>query len=119
VIGPLLASTDPQIAMANGYDHNIVIRGTPGTLRVAAKVHDPVSGRTLEAWTTQPGVQFYTANTAKPVTGKGGVQYGHHTAICLETQHFPNSPNQPNFPSTEVTPDKPLHEITEYRFGAE
>jgi len=121
-IGPRLQSSDPQILLAGGFDHNMIIRGTPGTLRIAARVHDPASGRTMEAWTTQPGMQFYTANTAntaKPVTGKGGVQYGHHSAICLETQHYPNSPNQPEFPSTEVTPDGPLHEITEYRFSAE
>jgi aldose 1-epimerase len=119
VIGPRLSDPDPQIALANGYDHNMVIRGRPGTLRPAARVHDPVSGRTVEAWTTQPGMQLYTSNTAKPVTGKGGVPYGKHTAICLETQHFPNSPNQPEFPSTEVTPDKPLHEVTEFRFSAQ
>jgi aldose 1-epimerase len=118
VIGPRLASSDPQIVLAGGFDHNMVIRGGPGTLRIAARVHDPLSGRIVEAWTTQPGMQFYTANTAKAVTGKGGVAYGKYTALCLETQHYPNSPNQPNFPSTEVTPDKPLYEITEFRFSA-
>jgi aldose 1-epimerase len=119
VIGPRLDSNDPQIQMAHGYDHNIVIRGRPGTLRRAVRVHDPVSGRTVESWTTQPGMQFYTSNTAKVVTGGGGAQFGPYTAICLEMQHYPNSPNQPEFPSTVVRPGKPLHEVTEYRFSAQ
>ena len=119
VIGPRLESADPQIQMAHGYDHNVVIRGKPGTLRRAVKVHDPVSGRTVEAWTTQPGMQFYTSNNAKAVTGGGGAQFGPYTAICLEMQHFPNSPNQPEFPSTVLRPGRAMHEVTEYRFSAE
>jgi aldose 1-epimerase len=114
----LNSTTEPQIVMAHGYDENLIFNGPPGTLRFVARMHDPVSGRTVETWTTQPGLQFYTSNTAKPVTGQGGQKLGPHTAFTLETQHYPNSPNLPIFPSTEVTPDKPLHEVTVLRFSA-
>ena len=116
-LGPRLASTDPQIASKKGLDHNFVIDGTPGRLRIAARMSDPASGRVLEIWTTQPGVQVYSGNSVRPKVAldKGYVPHG---AMSFQTQHYPDSPNHPNFPSTELTPDKPFHEVTEFRFPA-
>jgi aldose 1-epimerase len=118
-IGSRIAMDDPQLVLGRGYDHNYVLDGAAGTLRLGARAHDPVSGRILEMWTTQPGVQLYTSNSATLAVGKGGKTYALHGAFCLETQHYPNSPNQPNFPSTDVTPKKPLHEVTIYRFSTD
>ena len=116
-LGPRLASADPQIASKKGLDHNFVIDGTPGLLRIAARMSDPASGRVLEIWTTQPGVQVYSGNSVRPKVAldKGYVPHG---AMSFQTQHYPDSPNHPNFPSTELTPDKPFHEVTEFRFPA-
>jgi aldose 1-epimerase len=96
---------------ANGYDHNYVIRGEVGTLRNAARVVDEKSGRTLECLTTEPGVQLYTSN------GFNGKPYPKHGAFCLETQHYPDSPNHNHFPTTIVRPDKPFQSKTIFRFG--
>lgn len=117
-IGPPLASSDPQIAGKKGIDHNFVIDGVPGKLRIAARLRDPRAGRQLEIWTTQPGVQIYTANSVRPqvALAKGYVPHG---AISFQTQHYPDSPNHANFPSTELVPGKPFHEVTEFRFSAE
>jgi aldose 1-epimerase len=117
-LGPRLASAEPQIASKKGLDHNYVIDGSPGRLREAAQLSDPDSGRVLEVWTTQPGVQVYSANSVRPKVAldKGYVPHG---AISFQTQHYPDSPNHPNFPSTELTPDKPFHEVTEFRFLTE
>jgi len=117
-LGPRLASAEPQIASKKGLDHNYVIDGSPGRLREAARLSDPDSGRVLEVWTTQPGVQVYSANSVRPKVAldKGYVPHG---AISFQTQHYPDSPNHPNFPSTELTPDKPFHEVTEFRFLTE
>lgn len=88
-----------------GYDHNFVIDGDPGKLKLAARAYDPSSGRQMEVWTTEPGVQFYTGNSLDGTfTGKRGVVYGKHSGFCLETQHYPDSVNHPNFPSTIVRP---------------
>jgi aldose 1-epimerase len=116
VIGPRLASTDPQIVSKKGIDHNFIIDGRPGMLRIAARLRDPRAGRQLEVWTTQPGVQVYTANSVRPQVAhtKGYVPHG---AISFQTQHYPDSPNHPNFPSTELAPGKPFHEVTEFRFS--
>jgi len=118
LIGPRLASSDPQIAGKKGIDHNFVIDGVPGKLRIAARLRDPRAGRQLEVWTTQPGVQIYTANSVRPQVAhaKGYVPHG---AISFQTQHYPDSPNHPNFPSTALVPGKPFHEVTEFRFSAE
>ena len=97
-------------AMTRDYDHNFVVDGTPGTLRPVAYVCDPVSGRRLRVSSTQPGVQFYTGNN---LTGAFQPRAG----FCLETQHFPDSPNRPDFPSVRVDPDHPYKETIEYRFG--
>lgn len=115
-IGPRLTSHDPQIIHSKGIDNNFVLSGKAGTLRQAARLDDPISGRTLEVWTTQPGLQVYTANyvSAQVAREKG---YAPHGAVTLEAQHFPNSPNHANFPSTELRPGQVFHEVTEFRFG--
>jgi aldose 1-epimerase len=108
-----------EIKDIGGYDHNYVLNGKAGTLRVAAKVTDPESGREMEVLTTQPGVQFYSAiGLNGSIKGKGGVAYEKYGAICLETQHFPDSPNHPNFPSTELKPGEHFHSETIYKFTA-
>jgi aldose 1-epimerase len=114
-IGAHIDDPDPMLQRAKGYDHNFVINGAPGTLRLAARLEDPVSGRVLEEWTTQAGVQVYTANyPPSPAAKAKGYQV--HGAVALEAQAFPNAPNIPSFPSALVTPRKPLDEITEFRF---
>jgi len=80
---------------------------------------DPASGRVMEVWTTEPGVQLYTANFLDGVKGKGGVVYTRRSAFCLETQHFPDSPNQPNFPSVVLSPGAIYHTVTTYKFSVE
>jgi len=102
-----------------GYDHNWVLADQPrGRLEEAATLYEPVSGRTLAVFTDQPGVQFYSGNFLKGnLRGKGGVVYGPHYGLALETQHFPDSPNQPQFPGTVLRPGETFHSVTEYRFG--
>ena len=101
-----------------GYDHNYCInQSAPGELRLAASVFDPESGRTMECWTTEPGVQLYTGNYLGGVKGKGGAVYNQHEGFCLETQHYPDSPNHPDFPSTELAPGETYTQTTIYRFG--
>jgi aldose 1-epimerase len=114
-LGPRLNSADPGIATKKGLDHNFVIDGTPGRLRIAARLSDPASRRVLEVWTTQPGVQVYSGNSVRPKVAhdKGFVP---HSAISFQTQHYPDSPNHPNFPSTELAPGQTFHEVTEFRF---
>jgi aldose 1-epimerase len=85
-------------------------------MRRAARVYDPDTGIVMETSTTEPGVQFYTDNIAGQVKGKSGAVYGNHWAISLETGKAPDTPNHPNFPSAEVTPARPLHQTTQYRF---
>jgi aldose 1-epimerase len=92
-------------------------RKGPG-LVLAARAVDPGSGRELEVYTTQPGMQFYSGNFLDgSVTGKRGIAYGRRAAFCLETQHFPDSPNKPNFPSTELKPGHVYHEVTVFKFS--
>jgi aldose 1-epimerase len=101
----------------NGYDHNFVLNGK-GDLAMCAKVSDPDTGRTMEVWTTQPGVQFYTGNFLDgTLTGIGGKAYLKHYAFCLETQHFPDSPNHPKFPTTALKPGETFKSATVYKFG--
>jgi aldose 1-epimerase len=108
-----------ELKEIGGYDHNYTLNGKAGTLRVAAKVTDPESGREMEVLTTEPGVQFYSAiGLNGSIKGKGGVGYEKYGAICLETQHFPDSPNQPNFPSTVLRPGTKFHSETIYKFTA-
>ena len=100
-----------------GYDHNWVLNTATGE-HAAATVYDPATGRTLEVTTDQPGIQFYTGNFLDgTLKGKGGTVYGKHAGFCLETQHFPDSPNQPTFPSTELKPGATFHSVSTYKFG--
>jgi len=100
-----------------GYDHNWILNPATGQ-HAAATVYAPASGRTMEVTTDQPGIQFYTGNFLDgSLTGKGGTVYGPHAGFCLETQHFPDSPNQPSFPGTVLQPGETLHSVTSYRFG--
>jgi aldose 1-epimerase len=116
-IGAHINDPDPMLQRSKGYDHNFVINGAPGTLRLAARREDPASGRAMEEWTTQAGVQVYTANFPPSAAAKAK-GYQLHGAVALEAQAFPNAPNIPAFPSALVTPDKPLDEIIEFRFPA-
>jgi aldose 1-epimerase len=118
-IGERIDQDNQQLKLGKGYDHNFVLN-RPGDLSArAAKVEEPGSGRVLEVYTDQPGVQFYTGNFLDgTVRGIGGV-YGHRSALCLETQHFPDSPNQPNFPSVVLHPGHRFHATTIYRFTTE
>ncbi|MBS1866073.1 MAG: galactose mutarotase [Acidobacteria bacterium] len=118
-IGARIDSDDEQLKLGKGYDHNFVLnKEKPAGLSLAARVEDPASGRVLEVWTTEPGVQFYTANFLDgSVHGKGGIAYGKRTAFCLETQHFPDSPNKPSFPSVLLSPGQKYHTTTVYKFA--
>jgi aldose 1-epimerase len=101
-----------------GYDHNFVLNNGGKSLALAARVHEPKSGRTMEVWTTEPGVQLYTANFMDgKLTGTGGVRYVQHGAFCLETQHFPDSINKPNFPSVVLRPGETYKTTTAFRFS--
>jgi len=115
-IGTHINDPDPAIQRAKGLDQNYAINGAPGTLRLAARLEDPQSGRVLEEWTTQAGLQVYTANYSPPPVGlaKG---YQVHSAVALEAQAFPNAPNIPSFPSATLPRDVVYNQVTEYRFS--
>jgi aldose 1-epimerase len=101
-----------------GYDHNYVVNGKPATLRLAGKVEDPSTGRQMEVWTTEPGMQFYSAIHLDPsIVGKGGKPYQKYGALCLETQHYPDSPNHPTFPTTVLRPGQKFTSETIYKFS--
>jgi len=118
LIGARIGADYEPLKLAGGYDHNWVLNGKPGTMHLAAIVTDPVSGRTLTVETTEPGVQFYSGNFLDgSFTGRHGVKYEKHAGLCLETQHFPDSPNHPNFPSTELKPGETMHSTTTFTFG--
>lgn len=118
-----LQKSDEQLRFGNGYDHNFVLNNNPtnaGGLHFAAKVFEPQSRRTLEVWTNEPGLQFYGGNFLNGSDiGKCGKPYAFRSAFCLETQHFPDSPNQPNFPSTVLQPGTTYHSVCVYKFGVE
>ncbi|HXF61132.1 MAG TPA: aldose epimerase family protein [Caldilineaceae bacterium] len=117
-IGERIEQDDEQLRFGQGYDHNWVINGSPGELRLAAVLTEATSGRTLEVYTTQPGIQFYSGNLLPDLTGKGGQRYTRRSGLCLETQHFPDSPNQPSFPSTVLEPGQKYLETTVFKFSA-
>jgi aldose 1-epimerase len=118
-IGSRINDKNEQLKLGKGYDFNFVLNHPGDLSKVAVKVEDPKSGRVMEVFTTQPGVQFYTGNFLNgTVRGIGGV-YGHRSALCLETQHFPDSPNHSNFPSTVLRPGKTFRSTTIYRFSTE
>jgi aldose 1-epimerase len=100
-----------------GYDHTMVLDNPKGSLKRAAEVYDPDSGRLLECWTTEPAVQFFTGNNLGGLTGKGGVAYQPYMAFCLETQHYPDSPNHAEFPNTILRPGHVYRQVTEFRFS--
>lgn len=114
-IGQDINVAHPQVNIGNTYDHNFVISGKYGELRLAAYVNEPENGRTLTTYTTEPGVQLYVNNFS--LSGKGGKTYTPYTAFCLETQHFPDSPNQTQFPTTLLKPSNLYRSVTEYHFG--
>ncbi len=118
-IGARIGAKDEQLAFGGGYDHNWVLNGKAGDLRLAAKVCEPKSGRVMEVWTKEPGIQFYCGNFLDGSNvGKGGKPYAYRTGFCLETQHFPDSPNQPKFPSTILRPGQVYDTETVYKFSA-
>jgi aldose 1-epimerase len=115
-IGSRIGAAHEQLLRGSGYDHNFVLLGAPG-LRRAAHVVEPSSGRTLEVSTTEPGVQFYSGNHLSGQLGKGGHAYGKRSGFCLETQHFPDSPNHSHFPSTILRPGTTYRSKTVFTFG--
>jgi aldose 1-epimerase len=118
-IGERIDAGDPQLRLGHGYDHNFVLDHVPGKLAEAAEVYEPTTGRILEVLTTEPGVQLYSGNFLDgSITGKEGRVYNRRYALCLETQHFPDSPNHPSFPSTELKPGQEFHSVTVFRFSA-
>lgn len=118
-IGARISQEEEQLKLAKGYDHNFVLdhSGSDGLTKVA-EVYEPVSGRSMDVYTTEPGVQFYSGNFLDgSEKGKGDIRYAHRTGFCLETQHYPNSPNQAQFPSTVLKPEQKYKSTTVYRFG--
>jgi aldose 1-epimerase len=120
VVGARIEQDNEQLKLGHGYDHNWVLdAGITKTPALAASLYDPSTGRVLEVLTTEPGIQIYTGNFLDgTIHGKGGQAYERRSAICLETQHFPDSPNHPDFPSTTLLPGKTFHSETIYKFSA-
>jgi len=117
-IGARIDQDDQQLRMGGGYDHNWVLNGgTAGAPTLAAQAYDPQSGRLLEVRTTEPGLQFYAGNFLDGIRGKDGRIYNRRDAFCLETQHFPDSPNHANFPSTVLKPGQRFQSTTVYKFS--
>lgn len=119
VIGTRIDSSEEQMVWGFGYDHNYVINGGGKSLMLAARVHEPASGRVMEVLTTEPGVQFYTGNHLAVPAGKGGKPYPKRSGFCLETQHYPDTPNRPEFPTTLLKPSQTYHTTTVYKFSAQ
>ena len=118
-IGARIDAAHPQIAHGPGYDHNWVLNRSGAGLQRAAMVVEPTSGRTLEILTTEPGIQFYAGNFLDgKLIGKSGRPYGRRSGFCLETQHYPDTPNKPNFPTTLVKPGEDYKTTTVFKFGA-
>ena len=117
-IGARIDGDDDQLVNGRGYDHTWVVNGAPGQLRLAARVHEPTTGRVMEVLTTEPGVQLYTGNFLDgTVMGKRGAVYRRRHGLCLECQHFPDSPNKPQFPPTVLKPGQSYTQTTVYRFS--
>ncbi len=116
-IGEHINDNNEQLKFGKGYDHNFVLNTGGDLTKVAVRVEEPTTGRVLEAFTDQPGVQFYSGNFLNGQTKGIGGTYQFRSALCLETQHFPDSPNHPNFPSTELKPGRRFHSTTIYRFS--
>lgn len=117
-IGARIGQDDEQLRYGGGYDHNWVISKPHGQFARQAVVHEPTTGRVLEVWSTEPGLQFYCGNFLDgSITGKGGWVYGHRNGFCMEPQHYPDSPNQPAFPSVVLRPGRTFRSTIEYRFS--
>ena len=108
-----------QLKETRGYDHNYVLNKSNSPLDLASCVYEPASGRVMEVYTTEPGMQFYTANGMRGLKGKGGKIYQRHYGFCLETQHFPDSPNKSHFPSTVLRPDREYNTVTIFKFSTQ
>lgn len=118
-VGARINANDEQLHRGHGYDHNWVLDSSGGKLAEAAELYDPGSGRVLKVLTDQPGIQFYSGNFLDgSIQGKGGKADELHSALCLETQHFPDSPNHPDFPTTELKPGGRYHTVTVYSLSA-
>ena len=118
-LGERIDADDPQLRLGHGYDHNFVVDHEPNQLAEAAEMYEPTTGRILRVLTTEPGVQLYTGNFLDgTITGKEGRVYNRRYAFCLETQHFPDSPNHPSFPTTELKPGLEFHSVTVFQFSA-
>jgi len=118
-IGARINQDDEQLKFGSGYDQNWVINKAPHELGLAARVLEPKSGRVLEVLTTEPALQFYTANHLRDIKGKGGWLYKPREAFCMEPQHFPDSPNHPDFPSTVLKPGEVYRNTIIYRLSVE
>ena len=119
-VGARINEPDEQLMFGRGYDHNFVLIRKGEGLSLAARVYEPTTGRVMEAYTTEPGVQFYSGNFLDgTITGKQGHVYKQRYGFCLETQHFPDSPNKPSFPSTILRPGQTYHSRTVYKFSVE
>jgi aldose 1-epimerase len=119
-IGARIRSNDPQMAYGRGYDHNFVLNRSGSGLSLAARVYEPRSGRIMEISTTEPGVQFYSGNFLdSTLVGAAGQQYRQTDGFCLETQHFPDSPNKPSFPTTVLKPGETLKSTTIHKFSTD
>ena len=120
VIGERINTDDEQLRRGQGYDHTWVLDKPAGALGHAARVYAPESGRVLDVSTTAPGIQFYSGNMLDgSLTGKGGTIYSRNSGLCLETQHFPDSPNQPQFPSTVLRPGETYRQTTIFQFSVQ
>jgi len=118
-IGERIDADDVQLRLGKGYDHNFVLDHPANKLAEAAEVYEPITGRILRVLTTEPGVQLYTGNFLDgSITGKEGRVYNRRFAFCLETQHFPDSPNHSSFPSTELKPGQTFQSVTVFEFSA-
>lgn len=119
-IGARIDGDYEQLKFGGGYDHNWVLNGGGRSLTLAARVYEPTTGRVMEVLTTEPGIQFYSGNFLDgTITGKNGIVYKHRYGFCLETQHYPDSPNKPSFPSTVLRPGEKYQTTTIYRFQQE
>ena len=118
-IGARIDADHPQIENGGGYDHNFVLNHETGSLDELIKVYEPATGRTMTVATTEPGVQFYTGNFLSGLKGRSGTVYNKRAAFCLETQHYPDSPNNPQFPSVVLRPGETYQSTTIYDFGVE
>jgi aldose 1-epimerase len=116
-IGARIGQDDEQLKFGHGYDHNWVLTRKGNGVELAAVVYEPTSGREMEVYTTEPGIQFYSGNFLDgSIPGKGGKSYPFRSGFCLETQHFPDSPNRANFPSTVLRPGQTYSQTTIYAF---